>query len=171
MLDTPRLLLRPHRLADYDAIYGLRSDADSMRFIGGKGLTREESWQRLQRAAGQWALLGYGFFVITDKATGAVIGEGGLMRAERGLGADFDPYPEAGWLLAPQARGHGYALEAMTAVHDWFAARHGGTRSVCIINPANAPSLRLAQKLGYRSFGEAHYHDSPVTMLERAHPG
>ena len=167
MIDTPRLLLRPYALTDFDAIHALRSDAETMRFIGGKALTREESWQRLMRAAGHWALLGFGFFVVVEKAGGRVIGEAGLMRAERGLGEQFDPYPEAGWLLSPQGRGHGYAQEAMRAALAWFAESHGPSRSVCIIDPANAASLRLAQKLGYKAFGTTHYKDSEVTMLER----
>lgn len=171
MLDTPRLLLRPYALADFDAIHELRSDPETMRFIGGRGLTREESWQRLQRGAGHWALLGYGFFIVVEKASGAVVGEAGLMRAERGLGERFDPYPEAGWLLAPQARGRGYAWEAVAAAHDWFAAHHGGSRSVCIIDPANAASLRLAQKLGYKDFGTTRYQDSVVSMLARDSAG
>ena len=106
-------------------------------------------------------------FAVVERASGIMLGEVGLIRAERGLGADFDPFPEAAWILARPAHGRGYATEAARAVHDWFARSRPATRTVCIIDPRNAGSLQVARKLGYRSFGTSIYHDDVVTMLER----
>lgn len=167
MIETERLLLRRPSRADFDAVHRMRSDPDVVRFVGGKPLSREEAWQRLTRSAGNWALLGFGFFAVVEKASGDLVGEAGLMQAHRGLGEAFDPFPEAGWIFAREAQGKGYATEAMLAAHGWFAETVGAQRSVCIIAPENAASLRVAAKLGYTPFGSACYHDSTVTMLER----
>jgi RimJ/RimL family protein N-acetyltransferase len=40
-------------------------------------------------------------------------------------------------------------------------------RTVCIIDSANAPSLRLAEKLGYRPVTEARYRDATTLLFER----
>jgi RimJ/RimL family protein N-acetyltransferase len=167
MIETARLTLRPPTLADLEPIHTMRSDPEVVRFVGGKTLSREEAWHRLQRSAGHWALRGYGLFAVVERETGRMLGEVGLIRAERGLGEDFDPFPEAAWILARDAHGKGYASEAAQAVHDWFARNHAPTRTVCIIDPCNAGSLQVARKLGYRSFGTTCYHDDTVTMLER----
>jgi len=167
MIETERLLLRRPSREDLDAIHRMRSDPAVVRFIGGKPLSREEAWQRLTRSAGNWALLGYGFFAVIERASGRLVGEAGLMQAHRGLGTSFDPFPEAGWVLSRDVQGRGYATEAGLVAHDWFERSFGHQRTVCIIAPENAASRRVAAKLGYTPFGSACYHDSPVTMLER----
>ena len=46
------------------------SDAEVTRFIGGKPLSGEEVWARILRYAGHWSMLGYGYWLIEEKATG-----------------------------------------------------------------------------------------------------
>jgi len=167
MIETENLKLRRPVTEDLDAIHAMRRDPAVIRHLGGKPLNREEAWHRLTRLTGHWALRGYGMFIVVAKASGHVIGEVGLFDGYRGLSPDFDNAPEAGWILAAEAHGKGYAIEAATAAHRWFAQTHGEQRSVCIIAPDNLASLRVAQKLGYKSFGQVDYQGGPVTMLER----
>lgn len=167
MIETENLHLRRPVLEDLDAIHAMRSDPDVVRHLGGRPLNREEAWHRLTRIAGHWVLRGYGMFMIVEKASGHVVGEAGLFDGCRGLPPAFDTAPEAGWILAAAAHGKGYASEAAIAAHRWFAAVHGEQRSVCIIAPENLASLRVAQKLGYKGFGQVEYQGGPVIMLER----
>jgi len=169
MIETERLLLRPPVLDDFEGSYALLSDPAVMSFIGGP-LSREESWHRLLRYAGHWSLLGYGLFVIIEKASGRLLGQTGLADFHRGLGEVFDPYPEAAWITATAAHGRGIAAEAVGAAHAWFDANRPQTRTVCIINPDNTASVRLAGKLGYAPFGQASYKSAEVTMFERIRP-
>jgi RimJ/RimL family protein N-acetyltransferase len=53
----------------------------------------------------------------------------------------------------------------MTAVLAWSAAAH--PRTECIIAPDNAPSLRVAARLGYREIGRADLKGSPILVFER----
>lgn len=170
MIETENLQLRLPLAGDLDAIHAMRSDLDVVRHLGGKALNREEAWHRLTRLAGHWQLRGYGMFAVVEKSSGSFVGEVGLFDGCRGLSPDFDAAPEAGWILSAAAQGRGYASEAAAAAHRWFAATHGAQRSVCIIAPDNLASLRVAQKLGYKGFGQVVYQGSPVMMLERV-PG
>ncbi len=165
VIETARLRLRGHRADDLDARVALTAEAATMRFIGGAPRGRQENWERLQRYAGHWALLGHGLFALEWQ--GRMIGEAGLARFERGMGADFDGAPEAAWLLAQAAAGRGLAREAMAAAIGWHEARFGTGRMVCLIGPDNHASLRLAAHLGFRPFREARYRDGPVVLLER----
>lgn len=167
MIETRNLSLRRPEIGDLDAIHAMRSDLAVVRFLGGRALSREEAWHRLTRIVGHWTLRGYGMFAVVEKSSGDLVGEVGLFDGCRGLSADFDNAPEAGWILASAAHGKGYAAEAAAAAHRWFAATHGDRRSVCIIAPENLASFRVAQKLGYKSFGQVDYQNGPVVMLER----
>jgi RimJ/RimL family protein N-acetyltransferase len=165
VLETARLTLRGHRAADLDDSFALWSDPEVVRHISGKPSSREEVWGRVQRYVGHWALAGYGFWQIRERATGRFVGETGFADFKRELAAPFDLTPEAGWVLAPWSHGKGYATEAMAAVLAWADATH--PRTTCIINPENIGSLRVAAKLGYRELGRTTYHGSPVIVFER----
>jgi RimJ/RimL family protein N-acetyltransferase len=165
VLETPRLVLRGHRVSDLDDSVSLWTDAVVTRHISGKPSTREEVWSRLLRYIGHWAVAGYGLWHIRERATDRFVGEAGLADFKRDMAFSFDGAPEAGWVFAPWSYGRGFATEAMSAVLAWAEADH--PRTVCIINPDNAASIRVAAKLGYREVARAEYHTSQVIVFER----
>lgn len=164
VLDTPRLVLRGHRVTDLDDAFAMWSSPVVTR-ITGKPLTREEVWARLLRYIGHWAVHDHGLWQIRERATDRFVGEAGLADFRRDLAFSFDGAPEAAWVLAPWAHGQGYATEAMTAVLASCAEAH--PRTVCIIDPGNAASRRVAARLGYREIGQADYKAQPVIVFER----
>ncbi|WP_407569389.1 GNAT family N-acetyltransferase [Deinococcus altitudinis] len=172
MLHTERLSLRPHTLDDFADSVALWGDPEVTRFIGGRPFTAEEVWGRLLRYAGHWTLLGSGFWVVRERASGAFVGEVGLQDAHRDivppLGAPELGAPELGWVLSPAQQGKGYATEAVRAAQAWAGARLGAERLVCIIAPDNAASLRVADRCGFRETGRPVYHGETVVRLE--HP-
>lgn len=167
MIETERLLLRPYREDDLDDLFAMNSDPRILQYLGNKPATREETWARLLRNVGHWSLKDYGAFAIVEKASGRYVGTTGLAYHQRGMGDAFDLFPEAGWVLAHWSHGNGYASEAALAAHRWFDARGHAARTVCMIDPENSSSLRVADKLGYRAFGRSEYHDAPVILFER----
>lgn len=168
MIETERLLLRQHTLEDFPDYHAMNVDPRIIEYIAaGKPMTEEESWNRLMRNAGFWPILGYGLFAVIEKASNRFVGLSGLAKFHRGLGEDFDLFPEAAWSSAGDTHGKGYATEAALASHDWFHARFGPQRTVCIIDAENAPSLRVAEKIGYRAYGETTYKDKRVIKFER----
>lgn len=166
ILETLRLRLRIHSLADVDARSAITADATTMQFVGGPQ-DRTENFNRILRYAGHWALLGHGLLLVEDRASGQMVGEAGLGRFERGLGPDFDDAPEAGWLFAGWAAGQGFATEAMHAAIDWHEQTFGPTRMVCLIDPANGASVRVAQKLLFTPFRQATFKGHDVILHER----
>ena len=164
ILLTDRLTLRGHHPDDLDDLAAMWTDPAIYGMIGGVARPREEVWIRLLRSIGQWQAFGYGSWVVRDRA-GGFVGEVGLLESRRAI----DPpllLPEMGWTLARTAHGQGFAGEALAAVLGWAGAQ-GIARTTCIIDPDNAPSLKLAAKLGYTVERDASYKGSPIRILER----
>lgn len=164
-LATERLILRAHNADDFAACVALWTDPAVTRFIGGRPSTSEEVWQRILRYAGLWQVCGYGYFLATERQSGALVGEFGLADFHRDIARPFGDTPEAGWVVLPQYHGMGMAFEAMTAVLAWADA--ATPRTACMIDPANAPSLKLAARLGYAEYARTTYKDSPTILLAR----
>jgi len=169
-IETDRLLLRPHAVEDFDALRAMIRDPEVMRHITSTVPSDEDIWNRLLRYIGHWTVFGLGIFAVIERKTGRTIGGVGFADFRRGLGDAFSASPEGAWLLATEAHGRGIGLEATQAMHAWFDAQPFGGRSVCIINPDNAPSRTLAGKLGYVETGPTRYHDETVLTFERLRP-
>lgn len=171
-LTTPRLILSAHTTADYEAGVELWSDPLVTRFISGRPSTREEVWSRLLRYAGLWALLGFGYWAVRDRVSGAFLGDVGLADFHRDVAPAVESMPEAGWVLRPAAHGQGFATEALGAVLAWsdahLAGPSGGAAwTFCLIDPDNRASVRVAEKCGFRPYGRVTYQGQPTSLFRR----
>lgn len=167
-LTTERLRLRPFRAGDHDAAHRIMAAPETFEFSERGPMSSDESWSRLLRHAGNWALLGYGMFAVVEQSSGRIVGEVGHADFRRGLGPSFDGVPEATWTLAPDAWGCGYAIEAAGAAHAWLRGSLGHSRTVCLVHRDNRRSIRLAARLGYRAFDEIDYRGYRAVLFERA---
>jgi len=166
-IDTARLTLRGHRLDDFAELAAMWSDPIVTRHIGGRPFTEEEIWARLLRYIGHWMVMGFGYWAVRERTSGRFVGDVGLADHRRAIAPPLGDDPEMGWVLAPWAHGQGYATEAVRAVLDWAATRFGARRTVCIIDPGNSASIRVAEKSGYRQIGVATYHGDPTLVFAR----
>jgi RimJ/RimL family protein N-acetyltransferase len=167
ILETGRLILRGHRLDDFNHCAAMWADPVVTRYVGGKPLSEEESWRRLLGYVGHWSLLGFGYWVAEEKATGNFVGEIGFADYKRDLEPSLKGVPEIGWVLALQAHSKGYATEAARAAVAWGDAHFPSTRTACIIVPENLASIRVAVKCGYREFTLTTYNGHPTAMFVR----
>jgi RimJ/RimL family protein N-acetyltransferase len=167
VLETARLKLRGHRLDDFTACAAMWADPMVTRYISGKPSTEEESWSRLLRYVGHWTLLGFGYWVVEEKATGCFAGEVGFADLRRDLEPSLNDTPEIGWVFAPHAHGRGYASEAARAVIAWGEAHFGTSQTACIVHPENLASIRVAEKCGYRELRRTVYKGQPTTVFLR----
>lgn len=138
-LTTRNLLLREYRQSDFDD-FAAFYETDRSRFIGGP-LTREMAWRGLAAHLGHWALRGYGFWAVEDRATGCFCGHVGLWFPDGWM------EPEVGWVLMGHAEGRGIALEAALAARAHAYDTLGWSTAVSMIDPANEKSIRLARRM------------------------
>ena len=161
---TDRLTMTPHGTADFPEFAAMWADPAVVRLLGGVPSNAEDSWSRLQRYAGNWALLDYGFWCVRRRDTGAYVGDIGFLDAKRtgvtGIGAD----PEIGWSLTVAAQGAGFATEAVLAALGWGSGRFA--RTVAMINPLNAPSEAVARRCSFTKFAASTYKDAPTNLWE-----
>jgi RimJ/RimL family protein N-acetyltransferase len=79
MIETPRLILRPFKREDLDALALLNADPDVMRYIGdGKPQSRAQTEMRINAIIEHWEQHGFGLCAVVDRATRAFIGFCGL---------------------------------------------------------------------------------------------
>jgi RimJ/RimL family protein N-acetyltransferase len=166
-VESERLVLRGHRLEDFNDCTAMWADPDVTRFIGGRPFPRDEVWTKLLRYVGHWSVVGFGFWVLEDKATGRFVGEVGFADFKRDITPSVEGVPEIGWVLAPWAQRRGFATEAVRAALGWGATHLPMKRTVCLISPENIPSLRVAEKCGYREFQRTTYKGAPTVLFER----
>lgn len=72
-----------------------------------------------------------------------------------------------GWIFAAETHGKGMASEACRASIAWTEANLEPTPIWAIIAPANEPSMKLAEKLGFERVHETLYHGDPTVVLKR----
>ncbi|MFV1594081.1 GNAT family N-acetyltransferase [Phaeobacter sp. JH20_36] len=169
-LTTERLSLRPHRLEDFDALTALWMDPVVVRHTIGRPASREETWTRLLRYIGHWQVLGYGYWAITSHDDGRYLGTAGFADYQRDIDPPLGSVPEAGWGLMPAEHGKGLATEAVERIHRWAAEATQWRSTCCLLDPDNAASIRVAEKMGYSASHEANYRQEPTLVMTRAIP-
>ena len=149
VLETERLILSKHEVSDFKSLSRLWSTDSVAHFITGVPSTDRESWMRMLTYGGLWPLLGFGYWAVRDRVTGKYIGDLGFADFHRVVEPSVKGIPEAGWVIAPEHQGKGYATEAMQGALAWLKSQNKHQKSICFIEPSNEASLRVAQKLGY----------------------
>jgi len=172
VIETERLRLRRHRREDFAECAAMWADPVVTRYIGGKPLSEEEAWARVLRTVGHWAWMGFGYWVMEEKATGSFAGEMGFSDWKREIEPSLKGVPELGWVLTTRVHGKGYATEAVRAAIAWGDAniRTGDSalgRMVCIIHPEHVRSIRVAEKCGFKELQRTTYKGEPTILFAR----
>jgi RimJ/RimL family protein N-acetyltransferase len=168
VITTARLELWRPLAGDFAGMDAIYRDPRTLEFLGNWTPSPADSFARLLRNAGGWALYGYGIFMVRKRGEPQIIGTCGVFRSYRGFAEGLNDVPEAGWIVHPEHWGQGYAGEAMTAVMPWFDHAHGQQRVACMIEEGHAVSERLAAKLGFIEYARHQQPDEkPLALYER----
>ena len=143
---TERLVLRPYRPADADAVHRACQDGEAQRWLP---LPSPYTWEDAVEFVTVTAVTSR-----TDKtglltaveADGEFVGSAGLHFPRSLLG------PAVGYWIAPWARGHGYATEAADALARW-ALQRGAHRVHLYADVGNAASQTVARRAGFTEEG------------------
>ncbi|ARJ70773.1 GNAT family N-acetyltransferase [Paracoccus contaminans] len=150
VIETERLILREPREADLPAVAGFYASERSVFVGGGSAVVGRDgprgadwaAWRGTSSALGHWLLRGYGSWTIELRATGQVAGRAGF------LNPTVWSEPELGWQVYEGFEGQGIAYEAALAARAAGPRLFGLNGVISHIDPANARSIRLAERLG-----------------------
>ena len=147
--------------ADLDLMADLLGDPAVMRFYP-RPKTRDEAMRWIAWSQANYAEYGYGLW-ITETHEGDFVGDCGLTWQPVGDSQTL----EVGYHTVPIQQGRGYATEAARACLELAIGAIGEAHVVAIINPANAPSRRVAEKLGMRVEQHTEVHGRRVVVYGR----
>jgi RimJ/RimL family protein N-acetyltransferase len=156
---TERLILRPLRESDLDALAAIYADPQTMRFLGGPR-TREDTRGRLGWMIAAHREQGFGLWATTLRADGILIGRCGILVQDVEGASEH----EIAYLLGSQWWGRGYATEAAAAIRDHARTRLGFERLISLIDAENAPSQAVARRIGMQHERNLLFEGRP-TML------
>jgi RimJ/RimL family protein N-acetyltransferase len=166
-IETGRLILRQLRIEDLNPLAEMWTKDEVVRFIGGNRLSREDTWRRSLAACCQWPLTGFGYWIAELKDGGGVIGQAGFADFKREMEPSIEGEPELGYVFDPSVHGQGVGFEACTAALRWADANLDAATYAAIINPENAASIRLAERLGFARESDAIYRGETIALFRR----
>lgn len=155
-IETERLLLRPLAMTDLEALAELQAEPEIARFTGSYSRAELAVW--VQGNVDEWAERGHGRMAILERDGGRFVGRTGVR-----LLPGFDEL-ELAWALAAPVRGRGYATEAASACLAWALREHRPEYVTSMIDPANAPSIAVAERLGMQPLREDVYEGEALIV-------
>jgi len=153
-LTTGRLLLDALVPADAPALFAYRADPEVARYqsFAPTGLPDAEAFIRDLPATPFGTPDTWFQLAVRRHRRAALIGDLGVHFTADGHQV------EVGFTLAPTHQGQGLASEAVTALLDHTLGALGKHRAFASVDPRNAPSLALLERIGMRR--EAHFRQS-----------
>lgn len=160
-LKTDRLTLRAPKFDDFEHWAAILMSERGGKYVGGP-FDRQGAWDDLCRETASWVLRGYGWWSV--EAENAFVGMLGLHHE---LG---DPERELGWILSEAGEGHGYGFEGASAARAYAYDTLGWNTVVSYIDPDNARSIALAERLGAIRDDSAAKPEGDPSCLVYRHP-
>lgn len=143
VIETERLIIREYRHEDFDDLYEILSDEETMKYYprpyDRDGVRRWINW-----CIDSYAKHGFGLWALELKTTGAFIGDCGISMQR----IDGDMLPEIGYHVNRKYWRRGYAKEACAAVKDWFFTNTDHERVYSYMNRENIASCATAASNG-----------------------
>jgi len=154
-VQSPRLLLRPFRSGDFDAVHAYASDAEVTRFLrfGPNDETATQSFLRtaIARARMPWP---------TDLHLGVVERGTGVLHGALSLCPRTSGKVEIGFCLARSAWGRGFATEAVRCAASFALGRLGAEELFGLVLPGNHASERVLGRSGFRLVEDSGAYDA-----------
>lgn len=145
ILETKRLFLRRQVISDLDDLWALYCDPEITKYIPDAPRSREEAKEELE-----WHMNGHpqypelGLWATVHKETGKFIGRCGLLPwTIEGLRE-----VEVAYTIAREFWGQGLGTEAAQGILKYGFEKLNLRRLICLIDPDNIASQRVAEKMG-----------------------
>jgi RimJ/RimL family protein N-acetyltransferase len=153
ILETDRLILREYVQSDFDGLYGIISDAETMKHYprpyDKDGVVRWLNW-----CIDSYTRYGFGLWAVEIKSTGEFIGDCGISMQN----IDGELLPEIGYHINKKHWRNGYAKEAASAVRNWLFENTDFDGVYSYMNCSNIASYSTAESVGMKRVKQ--YEDS-----------
>jgi ribosomal-protein-alanine N-acetyltransferase len=164
--ESLRLILRRFDENDAEAILKFRGDPQVMQFsLTGPESREDIRIKYLPSCVKRYARDGFGQWAVIRKSDGNCIGECGICAQI----VDGSREYEISYRLRRDCWGQGLATEAAQACRDYGFEQIGLTRMISIIEPENAASIRVAEKMGMTLEKRASFHDIAAQIYGITH--
>jgi len=150
-IETARLHLRMFKPDDLDELSRIYADADVMKYLSGHPLTREETASWLNYFLAGWEQYGFGWWAVTLKERGELIGHCGLQFIH------VTPDVEVTYGLEKGYWRMGLASEAGRACLRYGFEILKLDRIYALADPGNIGSHRVMERVGM-SYDKAEYY-------------
>ena len=145
ILETERCIVREITVDDVDRLYEIYGEnAEAFQYAGAlyEDPAEEKAYTR-DYIDHQYRFREHGIWIVTDKASGQIIGRAGLDNREGYEDA------ELGYVFAIAFRHKGYAYEVCSAIVEYAANTLGMERLNAFTIRENTDSVRLLKRLGF----------------------
>lgn len=145
ILETKRLYFRCLTMDDLDDLFTLYHSPDVRKYYSEGIPNYEETRRELEWIVDKcYPKYGFGMWATIYKETGKFIGRCGLCPMD----IEGNEEIEVAYMLDRDYWGHGLATEAAQAILNYGFERLGLKHLICVINPGNLASARVAEKIG-----------------------
>ena len=160
MIETQRLILREYTPEDFNALYEILSDPETMRHYPApydqNGTRRWIDW-----CIGSYREYGFGLWAVELKETGAFIGDCGLSMQI----IDGESLPEIGYHIHKSYWRKGFAKEAGCAVRDWAFRNTKFDTLYSYMKYTNTASYSTARSIGMEKRKEYADAEDGITLV------
>lgn len=162
ILETKRLILRHLAPGDRDDRFALYRDPEIRRYFPEGPLTYVETKEELE-----WFRNGHpahpelGLWATIHKETALFIGRCGLLPWT----IEQRPEVEVAYLLAKEYWGQGLGTEAARGIVDYGVGQLHLSRLICMINPENQASVKVARNVGMTLEEEMQDEEGPFLLF------
>ena len=160
IIETERVFLREMTARDFDALYKVLADPDTMKYYPYSfGRIEVENW--ITKNLERYRVFGFGLWAVCLKSTHEMIGDCGLtMQLING-----QIKPEIGYHIRKDMQCQGYAKEAASAVRDWTFNNTPFQMIYSYMPKANEPSIKTAISYGCQELEEFSDEAGVITKV------
>ncbi|HEY7977876.1 MAG TPA: GNAT family N-acetyltransferase [Rhizomicrobium sp.] len=148
---TPRLLLRPPVVEDFDAYFEIHGDPQTNKFNPAGVPDKDKALAALAAYVADWREPGFGYWAVsTREASSLIVGFGGVRRKEFADGPALNLY----FRFRPSAWGQGFATELAAAALEFAFRDLGEPRVLASTRANNLPSQKTLTRAGFGQIGQ-----------------
>lgn len=144
LFETERLTVRHLTREDVPAMMAFYADRETVRYVSDSELISLEDCERWIGVTNEnFAKRGYGMVAFIEKASGELVGCGGIVHPNR------QPEAEVKYAFRKDKWGQGFATEAVSALINFGKENWGVGRLIATVDPDNEVSKKVLGKLGF----------------------